>query len=91
MKPSVLAIFSHPFADEDAEEEQPRHHARDGSEYDRLIDLHIALAETEVRFWQAHKAEDERAASKAAAEGQKLSKQIAALSGGEDRGDDDGE
>jgi hypothetical protein len=90
--PSVVIIQHHPFADEEQDDqEQPRHYAKDGSQYDRLCDLHIARAEAEARFWQANKAEDERAASKAAAEGKRLSKQIAALTGDGERGDDDGE
>jgi hypothetical protein len=83
-----VAIFSHPFADENAEEEQPQHHARDGSRYDRLIDLHILKAEAELKFWQAEKAGDERAGSRAAAEREKIDKEISAMTGDDRRGDD---
>jgi hypothetical protein len=90
MMPNVVIIHHSPFANEEADDQEPRHHAQDGSEYGRLIDLHIAKAEAEVRFWQAHKAEDERAASKAAAEGERISQQIRKLCPEGDEGDEDG-
>jgi hypothetical protein len=91
--PSVVIIHHSPFADEDQQDEQPRHFAREGgSDYGRLIDLHIARAEAELRFWEAHKTGDKKAADKAATEGERLSKQITAMCGDDDeRGDNDGD
>jgi hypothetical protein len=87
---SVIIVQHHsPFAnDEEEQDEQPRHYARDGSENEDggLIDACLALAEMEVKYWKAKKAGDERTAEKASAEGQRLAKRVAAL-----RGDDDGE
>jgi hypothetical protein len=55
--PSVIIVQHSPFADEQTDDqEQPKHFARDEDDDGDLIDAHLALAETEVRYWRARKA-----------------------------------